>query len=203
MIGNRFEAWTVLSDAGLNNDGACQYRTVCTCGSEHIRIGALLRNGTAEPCGCSVLPYKHGMSRDGMWRTWYGMIDRCANPKSTSYKNYGGRGITVCSSWLESFVSFYSDMGDKPTPKHSIDRIDNDGDYTPDNCKWSTRPEQQRNQRKRKSKLGVTGVLKQLNETYSAYITSDSKLTHLGTFNTLEEAKVARKDGELKYWGKS
>lgn len=89
----------------------------------------------------------HGMSRSKIYHRWWSMIQRCEDPKMPCYKNYGGRGIRVCKSWREDFTNFYADMGEPPTPKHQLDRIDNSKGYSPENCRWVTLEEQQSNTR--------------------------------------------------------
>jgi len=91
-------------------------------------------------------PITHGMSRTPEYQAWFNMKARCFNPNHKAYPDWGGRGITVCDRWL-NLENFLADMGSRPTAKHSLDRIDNDGDYSSKNCKWSTKAEQQNNQR--------------------------------------------------------
>lgn len=90
---------------------------------------------------------KHGMARCPEYLSWVSMIQRCHNEQATGYHNYGGRGICVCPAWRSSFKAFFRDMGSRPSPQHTLDRINNDGNYDPGNCRWATASEQKRNSR--------------------------------------------------------
>lgn len=131
------------------------------------------------------------------YSAWLAMRQRCYNPKSQRFKYYGGRGIKICSRWLTSFDNFIEDMGRRPKGK-SLDRIDVDGDYEPDNCRWATQTEQIVNRRDSPNKTGHKGIRKKYN-CYQARITVNYKEIYLGNYKTLEEAVEARKNAEVKY----
>lgn len=132
-----------------------------------------------------------------LYGTWAKMRQRCENPNFKNYSYYGGRGITVCDRWQpenNGFANFLEDMGEKPTPKHSIDRIDNDGNYEPSNCRWATMTEQSHNRRMNsKNTSGVTGIYwHKKAQKWEAAITVNYKKIYLGIFETKEEAVKAR-----------
>lgn len=100
----------------------------------------------------------HGMSRSGTYRSWDNMIARCTRPSNPAYHRYGGSGVTVCDRWLHSFAAFLADMGERPSLDLTLDRIDNEGNYEPGNCRWATRSQQQFNRRKAIKTCPVCGV---------------------------------------------
>ena len=122
----------------------------CECGNMTMVDSTALRTGTVRSCGClktemwNKARTKHGKHGTPEYSAWLGLRKRCNNPNGTKYQNYGGRGIVVCERW-DSFENFLSDMGERPSAKHSVDRIDNDGNYCPENCRWATMKEQSRN----------------------------------------------------------
>lgn len=118
----------------------------CDCGKEFEVDGCVLRRGSPFSCGC-VRKSKHGLTDHYIYTLWLGIKQRCNNPKSECFKDYGGRGIKMCDRWLESVTNFYLDMGDRPTPRHTIERVNNAVGYQPGNCKWATRAEQNENTR--------------------------------------------------------
>lgn len=133
------------------NGGGSNWLCACDCGNTVICLSNRLRRGLVNSCGCISKEitikrnYKHGLANSKLYRVYRAMISRCLNKKNKSYKYYGGRGIKVCDRWLESFENFYEDMGNKYSNGLSIDRIDVNGDYCPENCKFSNSIEQARN----------------------------------------------------------
>lgn len=129
------------------------------------------------------------------------MKERCYKPQHIGFKHYGGRGVTICDRWMNSFLNFYEDMGRKPTPKHSIDRIDPEGNYEPSNCKWATNLEQSRNKRPRKNKSGYTGIFydKKRNK-YQVSISVCGTIKTIGRYSSLTEAIGARETAKAIYW---
>lgn len=158
----KFTRLTVLGMASENTaTGKTRCNCICDCGNFVAVISSNLVNGNTRSCGClkieitSKAKTTHGKSKTLGYYTWGTMIARCTNPKNYKYPMYGGRGITVCESWLESFANFSVDMGDKPAGK-TLDRIDVNGNYEPSNCRWAS-PKEQANNTRRNRVLTLNG----------------------------------------------
>lgn len=143
LAGQKFGKWTVLHRI-VGATWLCK----CECGNEGEATTSGLKLGKTKSCGCAGKDWcrTHGMEGTKTYNVWAGMIQRCHNPNAREYKLYGARGIQVCDAWRNSFVEFFNDMGEKPEGL-SLDRINNDGNYEPSNCRWATSSQQKRNRR--------------------------------------------------------
>lgn len=148
--GERYERLLVIEAQALIENGHRYSLCQCDCGKQKIISDTNLKKGKSKSCGClakevtSSIKKKHGMSGTKIYMTWNRMLTRCNNKKIERYGQYGGRGIKVCKRW-ENFENFYNDMGDIPSNKHSLGRIDNDADYCQENCRWETVEQQMSN----------------------------------------------------------
>jgi len=211
LEGKKFGRLTVISRAE-NKRSNTAWNCICECGNEKVIVGYSLTSGKSKSCGCIQKEVaadrllKHGHDRIGKttreYQTWVKIIDRCENENNKDFVNYGGRGIMVCERWRNSFENFLSDMGKRPSSKHSIDRIDVNGDYEPSNCRWTTKEIQARNTRLYSTnKTGVRGVhFDKARNKYRSEIAVFGKIKYLGIFETIEEASKVRKEAEQIYW---
>jgi hypothetical protein len=158
LKGKIFGKLTVLEFVGRpqrGSSGDSLWRCRCECGQESTARGYNLKTGKSKSCGCTIAPAllkantTHGKYHTPERRVWTGMKTRCVNSNEKAWKHYGGRGITVCERWLgeDGFANFLTDVGPRPSPQHSIERDNVNGNYEPSNCRWATKKEQMRNRR--------------------------------------------------------
>ena len=218
IIGQKFGMLTVVEYKGYKiskyNKGIHYYLCRCDCGNTIVASADTIKY-RRKSCGClqkkrdPKYTTTHGMSKTRLYRVWTNLKNRCTNPSVPEYKNYGGRGIKVCDRWLGvyGFRNFLNDMGAKPNDKTmggrsiwSLDRIDVDGDYTPENCRWATIYEQSRNRRNNRL-VPCIKYLKDKNKKYCLDFRAENKIFNK-CYYTLEEAIAARDELTEKYLDK-
>ena len=161
LEGREFGHWRVLGFVGKNSHSKSLWWCECECGTKKPVVAQSLLEGVSISCGCKareLLSERHtthghtkrankGEPRSAEYRAWRGMKSRCLDPNNQNAKDYSERGISVSQEWIDSFETFFKDMGPRPSSKHSLDRKDNDKGYSKDNCRWATKAEQSRNRR--------------------------------------------------------
>lgn len=180
LTGERFGRLVAAELVRRDGDSRAYWRCICDCGGTSVVAGKSLRNGATKSCGClsrewaskmgadpshaeakSTARQTHGHKRGGKasreYLTWLAIKRRCCDPKFKDFPNWGGRGIMVCDRWIDSFESFFADMGSRPSPEHQIDRIDPNGNYEPSNCRWATASEQTSEHRRNLIEVTIGG----------------------------------------------
>lgn len=211
LINQRFGRLLVLREVPRNETKRLSFECICDCGNFKIVASKELRNGHTKSCGCikkELISKRnkenaiHGKSKERIYKIWCGIKDRCLNENTKDYCNYGGKGVNICDRWKNSFQLFYEDMGEPPTKKHQIDRIDPLGNYEPFNCRWVTPQQNSYNKSKsRKSKNKYKGVVKVKENKFIAQVTKNKKYYYLGTFVSEKEAAKAYNDKAKELFG--
>jgi len=192
--GDRFGRLVVLCEVA-RVDKRRAFKLTCDCGKVCVKKLINLSTGKTRSCGCLFKASlsntrTHGLSKTPTYSVWCDMRKRCENPKSKSYPDYGGRGIAVCKRWLV-FENFLADMGERPTDRHEITRIDNDGDYKLDNCEWSTDARRQNINRRAMGASPFRGVDQNRGRWRARFNVKNKGARHLGLFDTEEDAARA------------
>lgn len=216
LTGMRFGRLTVLGQGERGNKNTIRWKCKCVCGKETLVFTQHLKSGHTHSCGCEKtdrIRCLHGTPIPRLTRTYHGMIERCYYTKHVAYKYYGGRGIRVCDEWMapktgrEAFIKWAISNGYDVNAKQgrcTIDRIDIDGDYSPENCRIVNQCIQSTNKRHPLGNNPSRGIrYDKATGKYIARISVYKKRLHLGCFNTVEEAIAARREAELKHYGQT
>lgn len=218
LTGQKFGRLTALYTVS-NNSHHTRWHCLCECGNTKDVLQQNLCNGHVRSCGClhvernvekinaynaSINRESHNETKSKLYKIWVGIKSRCYGETASAYDNYGGRGIGVCSEWKDSFLSFKTwALSNGYSEELSIDRIDVNGDYSPDNCRWVSNSIQQFNKRPpKRNTSGYVGVsFNKASGKWIAYITKDYVVHWLGMYDDIEDAIKARKAAEITYFG--
>ena len=203
LSGDTYSNFTVLKYEYTNSKNSmAHYLCRCVCGTEKIISHGNLRSGHSTSCGCmrptgkDVHSFKHGMTKTKVHRAWIKMQERCSDVNSPDYANYGAKGIFVSDYFKEEFLNFYSEIGDPPSPKHSVDRIDHTKGYESGNVRWATDNQQARNKGKRITNTsGETGVH------FYEYAEQNNATYAVATWCCIETMKPRNKKFSVKKYG--
>jgi hypothetical protein len=209
LTDHRYNKLLVLEETDERRSGSVVWRCICDCGNTCLVSGTNLTKLKTQSCGCLSLQRlaegrvtTHGASETFEYNCWKTMKARCYNTRTKRFERYGGRGIKVSDYWLNSFENFFKDMGEAPE-NTSLDRIDVNGDYCKENCRWADIFTQNFNQGMRKNNTsGKTGVSwNEERQKWVASICLRNNPTSLGRFDTYEEAVKVREKAEMEYMG--
>lgn len=202
-VGRIFGKLTVISFCERKKNERQYAECLCECGNSKIVSIAHLMDGGTRSCGCDWHKGTHGIAGSRIYRIWHGMKVRCYKKTNHKYKYYGAKGVIICKEWLDNPLKFKEwALSNGYSDDLSIDRIDNDGNYEPSNCKWSTNSEQGHNMGMfSHNTSGVKGVyFSNKSQKWIAQIKNNNKSIHLGSFDDIHSAEFSRKQAELKYW---
>ena len=218
LTGQKFGRLTALYTVP-NNNHHTRWHCVCECGNTKDVLQQNLCNGHVRSCGClhaernvekisaynsSINRESHNETKTKLYHIWVGMKSRCFGKTSTAYDRYGGRGISICNEWKDSFLSFKEwALSNGYSEELTIDRIDVNGDYSPDNCRWVSNSIQQFNKRiPKRNTSGHVGVSwNKKDQKWVSYITKDYVMHYLGRFANIEDAIKAREEAEKTFFG--
>lgn len=203
----------IIREVDKDKHGRKQFECLCLlCNEKFITKGTFINTGKKTSCGCDAMDKlsksktKHGGRKNHPkeYQAWQSMKNRCYNKNYHSYHRYGGRGITVCDEWKDSFENFLRDMGKAPNKIYQLDRANNDEGYNPSNCRWITPKENSNNRKKYNNNSGYTGVFfRKSKGRYDVNVAIDRKIVYIGVYYSLEEAVEARKSFIINYNNKN
>lgn len=206
LTGKVFGQLTVVRDSPERDSSKyVKWLCLCECGNSSLVSSGYLRNGRITSCGCSGdgLLEMHGLSDDPLYTVWTLMKKRCYSINNINYDRYGGRGIKICASWLNSFTAFYTDVVTGYKSGLELDRIDNDGDYAPDNVRWVTHQQNSMNTASRKNTSSkYKGVYwNKGKDKWCTGIMKDGKKKHIGYFTSEDDAALAYNEAAKELFG--